>query len=76
MALSIASSEATVEPPQIDGRRFVAERHTDSGGSVHEFRYLSDVGTDAEAVMAERAAVLPDRILRAAEDKEMSHGVF
>ena len=43
---------------QIDGRRYVRERHVEADGTEHVFDYLAAVGTDYDAVLAEHAAQL------------------
>jgi leucyl aminopeptidase (aminopeptidase T) len=52
----IVSSAILDDAQQIDGRRWIAERHTDHLGLVYEFRYLCAAVTDAAALMAARVA--------------------
>jgi hypothetical protein len=73
---AIAQSEIVEDAAQADGRRYIRERHTDSGGELHEFVYLADANQDASVVLANRAAGLADQILRTYEDKEAGNGVF
>ena len=52
--MPIVSSEITHDDPQIDGRRYITERHVDNVGVEHVFTYLGEADTDAEAVMLAR----------------------
>lgn len=63
----IVSSTYTEGPPQVDGRRYVSELHTDDRGQTYTYEWLGD--QDAAMVLADRAAVLSDQIAsqRAAE---------
>lgn len=63
----IISSTYTEGPPQVDGRRYVSETHTDDRGQVYAYEWLGD--QDAALVLADRAAVLSAQIAaqRAAE---------
>lgn len=45
--------------PQLDGRFWVTETHDDD----QTFTYLADVGTDIDAVMADRAAAIKASII-------------
>jgi hypothetical protein len=74
--LNIVASHITDDSPQADGRRYVTEVHTDSGGEQHRFTYLASGDFDADAAMTARAAELPNTILRATEDREAGNGVF
>lgn len=61
----IQSSTYTEGAPQVDGRRYVKERHTDDAGKVYEFEWL---GTqDAGAVMLARAESLSAQLAAQAE---------
>lgn len=65
--MSIATSTYTEGPAQVDGRRYVQERHTDDAGNVYEFEWLGD--QDAALVLAARASVLNQQLAaRAAAD--------
>lgn len=63
----IVSSTYTEGPPQVDGRRYVSELHTDDRGQTYAYEWLGD--QDAGLVLADRAAVLSAQIAeqRAAE---------
>lgn len=56
----ITSSSYTEGPQQVDGRRYVTERHTDDAGKAYEFEWLGL--QDAQAVVDARAAVLTSQI--------------
>lgn len=60
--MSIVSSTYVVGNAQVDGRRWVTERHTDSASTIHVCEYLADVGTDYAAVMSSRVALLNERL--------------
>lgn len=49
----IVSSTYTEGPAQVDGRRYVTERHTDDEGREHKFEWLGD--QDAALVLTARA---------------------
>lgn len=63
----IVSSTYTEGPPQVDGRRYVSELHTDDRGQTYTYEWLGD--QDAAMVLADRAAILSTQIAaqRAAE---------
>jgi hypothetical protein len=63
---TITSSTIVSDRPQASGCRYIGERHVDSTGAIHEFDYTAQANTDANAVMATRAAALP-AMLAAAE---------
>ncbi len=58
--MSITSSVVTIEGPQIDGRRWVHEAHSDAQGVAALVDYLgaSDVATTAQATANARALIL------------------
>ena len=58
--MSIVSSTYTEGPIQVDGRRYVTERHTDDQGNNYEFEWLGE--QNAGPVLAARAAVLSQQI--------------
>lgn len=58
--MSIQSSDYTEGPLQVDGRRYVKERHIDTAGKVYEFEWLGD--QDAELVMTARAQELTTQL--------------
>lgn len=53
---AIVSSTYTEGPAQVDGRRYVKERHVDDAGESFEFDWLGD--QNAQAVVDARAAKL------------------
>lgn len=55
--MALASS-FVVGHAQVDGRRYVVERHIDSAGKTHVVEYLADDGTDYTAVMLARGVGL------------------
>lgn len=64
--MSIVSSTYTLDShPQIDGRTYVTERHTDSVGEIHVVEYLAPVGADYQAIMTARAGVIADALAQA-----------
>jgi len=68
----IVQSTYTVGPAQVDGRRYVEERHTDSTGYVHVVGYLAAIGTDYAAVMAARVPGINKALREAEADKATS----
>lgn len=54
--MPIVSSTSTEGAPQVDGRRYVRERHTDDAGRVYEYEWLGS--QDAGPVLSARAARL------------------
>lgn len=56
--MPIVSSQIVADDPQIDGRRHVAERHTDHVGVQHFVRYIAAAADDVNAIMAARVAPL------------------
>jgi hypothetical protein len=52
----IINSTYTEGPTQVDGRRYVTERHTDESGAVYEYEWLGD--QEAGFVVEARATVL------------------
>lgn len=68
---SIASSTFEEGPAQVDGRRYVTERHTDTDGRVYIFEWLGD--QDASLVLSARATSLNSQLAaRAAADALVS----
>lgn len=63
--MSIVSSSLIAEGAQADGRRWIAETHTDNIGLKYVIRYLADVGLDTAAVLAARAITLASDIANA-----------
>ena len=58
--MAIVSSEVMEDSVQVDGRRMIREKHTDDSGGEHFYSYMAESGTDEDAVLAARAAWLPD----------------
>jgi hypothetical protein len=54
----IVSSIIAEDARQADGRRWIAERHTDQLGLAYEFRYLVAASADAVALMTARVAII------------------
>lgn len=52
--MSIVSSTIVEDAAQVDGRRYIRERHVDHLGTVIEVLYLGAANTDANAVMLAR----------------------
>ena len=64
--MSIVSSTYTVDAhAQIDGRKYVAEVHTDSAGGMHTARYLAPVNADYQAIANERAVAIASALAEA-----------
>lgn len=55
---SIVSSTFDVGNAQADGRQYVTERHTADDGTVYDYSFLADAGTDINLVLTERADIL------------------
>ena len=53
--MPIISSTIIATRPQVDGRAYVTERHTDHNGNAYDHEYLADVGLDTGLVMQLRA---------------------
>jgi hypothetical protein len=56
--MAIVSSTCALGHPQADGRRYVAESHTDSAGGVHRREYGPVGEVDYAAILAARAQAL------------------
>jgi hypothetical protein len=54
----IVASVILEDATQPDGRRWIAERHTDQLGVSYDFRYLGDADTDAHGIMSARVGQL------------------
>lgn len=63
--MPIVSSTHTVGHEQRDGRRYVAERHTDSTGAVFVVEYGPVPVIDYVAVRDARAAAISDQLAEA-----------
>jgi hypothetical protein len=60
--MSIVSTVVIPGNAQVDGRRYVTERHTDHVGVVHVREYLSAIGADTAAIAAAYVVVLVPRL--------------
>lgn len=56
--MPITASIILSRTPQIDGRSYVVEQHTDSAGRTHKIEYTANVGLDVNAVMLARAELM------------------
>lgn len=63
--MPIISSVITEDNRQIDGRRWICERHTNSTGSVREIRYMAGALTVVTTIMAARVAQLDAETVQA-----------
>lgn len=55
--MSIVSSEI-IRSVDLGGAYAITERHTDSAGAVHEWRYVAGAGVDTTARLSEHAEQL------------------
>ena len=60
--MSIVASEFVVGHPQVDGRCYVIERHTDHLGVVHEREYLAPAEADHAGIAAAYAVQLAEAL--------------
>lgn len=72
--MPIVSSEITHDDPQIDGRRYIHERHLDDQGREYIFIYLAEADWDAQASLDARVPPLNDQL--AAEDAASQGDTF
>lgn len=56
--MAIVSSVIVEDARQIDGRRYIRERHTDQIGQVYEFTYLCPAGFNAAVALAARVPII------------------
>ena len=63
--MAIVSSTYEVGVPQIDGRCYVVELHTDSAGEVRRVEYGPIGVVDYAAIMAARAAQMSEDLANA-----------
>ena len=63
--MPIVSSTHTVGHAQADGRRHVAELHTDDAGAVFRVEYLAPVGADYVAIRTARAVQISEQLAEA-----------
>ncbi len=54
--MPIVSSGYVIGQPQVDGRRYITEVHTDHLGASHLREYLADPGADYDAILTASAA--------------------
>lgn len=73
--MPIVSSTHIAGHEQIDGRRYVTETHTDSGGGVHRVEYLAAVGLNYVAVRDARAVRIADQLAEAEAQALADDGV-
>lgn len=66
--MSIVSSTHVEGPPQVDGRHYVTETHTDHLGEVYTLEYLAPVGADYVAIRTARAVSLEAQLAEAEAD--------
>ena len=64
--MTIDVSTFVVGHAEADGRRYVAETHTDHTGAVYSMEYLAPVGADYAAIAVARATALAAQL---AEDE-------
>lgn len=70
--MAITQSTYTEGPPQVDGRRYVQERHTDDNGKTYEFEWLGK--QDADLVLSARAEKISDLLDRRAAAEAVISG--
>lgn len=63
--MPIVSSIITEDAAQIDGRRRIAERHSDHIGGIHEVLYIAESGADASLMLPIRAALIEGQLTAA-----------
>lgn len=63
--MPIVASVIVEDAPQMDGRRWVRERHTDHLGAAHDVLYLALAEADAEAIMAARVSAIEAQLAAA-----------
>jgi hypothetical protein len=70
--MSIISSTHTVGHAQVDGRRYVKERHVDDAGESFEYEWLGE--QDAQSVLIARASRLNTLLAERAAAEEIVSG--
>lgn len=60
--MSITVSQIITDSAQIDGRRYIRERHTDHLGVTHDIAYLAEAGTNANDIMMARQSFIVERL--------------
>lgn len=61
--MTITSSQIIEDSPQADGRRWIAEEHTDSIGKKHRVNYMAELGADILTIMAGRIAGMNESLV-------------
>lgn len=69
--MPITSSTIAEDRPQLDGRRYVTERHVDHVSVIHWIRYMAEVGADVLATALARASQLNQNLI----DQELSKDI-
>ena len=59
----IVSSTIVSDSPQSDGRRYVRERHVEADGTRHDVTWMAEVGQEADAFLAIRAAQIEAQLI-------------
>ena len=72
--MPIVSSTHTVGHPQVDGRRYVTESHTDDAGVVHSVEYLAAVNADYVAIRDARAVQINEQLAEAEAQALLTDG--
>ena len=65
----IVKSSIIADRMQIDGRRYITERHTYKSGNVLLVEYLADAKLDADQRMKERVPELETQVSQEAADR-------
>lgn len=74
--MAITSSTIIEDRAQIDGRRWITERHVDSQGQSYFVVYMADAGLDAQAEMANRVAAFAARLKQNEIDREIAKALL
>ena len=61
--MAITSSIITENAVQVDGRRWIREKHTDHTGAQHFYSYIAHPGQDVDAILAARATALWEQLV-------------
>lgn len=69
--MTIVTSDFVAGPVQVDGRRWVRERHVDHMGVILTFDWLAPVGADITTAVSDRAALLPPQATAAEVEKDV-----
>lgn len=60
--MAVVSSLVIEDMVQVDGRRWVRERHMLTGGGTRDVVYMAEVGANAQLALAANAIVLADQL--------------